>query len=278
MDAKAPTLPSSAAALHGARLAATPRWSRSITTLDWLAIVPAIALSVATLVAMSEPIVDPNDGFPIIQVWPFVAILWAYSVYHFLENDDAVRAGRLLLWAAFASFLGILPLAILTYTGMLGVAVAIAGIAVLLGLVIVHERPARLAWLIVTAISMGALALILADAPANLRLRLNEPTLTAYAQSVARGDTPTLAYGDPAIEIGSLRFDRINTFAGCVRFGMTTVDVGANLDTGYSGYEPAGIAYCPDGPPPEGGRRPARYEPMIPAWYRWLPVAPAPAP
>jgi hypothetical protein len=276
LDAKAPTLPDLAAALP-ARPSAGARWLATITTIDWIAIVLALIVSVATLADASVPVVPLWRAFTVDLVWPFVAMAWAYSVYHYLEDDDAVRAGRLLLVCTFATVLAIIPHLILEYTGVLGAALAIGGAGVLLGLVIVHERPARLAWLVVPTIASATVGLLMADAPAKVRLGMNEATLTAYAESVARDESPRLAYGDPPVEVGSFEFIRIDTLGGCVRFATAYVVVDQNPGSSGSADELAGLVYCPSGPPAEGGRRPARYEPMVGAWYRWLPLPRTPA-
>jgi hypothetical protein len=85
------------------------------------------------------------------------------------------------------------------------------------------------------------------DAPLRARVRLSEPALTEYAEAVRQAPAPAPARGS----------------AGLFRFrAVHGADGGVYLITGDKFKAPCGLAYLPDGPPPD---QPAK--PVFGPWY-----------
>ncbi len=231
-------------------------WSRQADTLDWLLILATICLAVATLWVTGVPFPGFFDSYPLPFLWPLVGAAWSLVLMRRARDRAARFAAGILLLGAVATTGGAFPFIAYFVYGEGPLLIALLIVLGLLTFVLVRERPIRIVWLVAPAIVLAMMGVGLSGAPAALRFAYAKPALTAYAEQVMRGDAVERPSEGHRISVGSINIDEVQAGRGCVH--LTTAFVGFDDD-------PAGIAYCPSGPPSTGDR----YEQLSAPWYRW---------
>jgi hypothetical protein len=232
-------------------------WSRQADALDWLLVLATIGLSVATLWVTSVPFPSLFGSYPLPFLWPLVGASWSLVLLRRAHDGAARFAAALLLLGAVATTGGGLPFFAYFMYGETPLLIALLIALGLLAVVLVRERPLRIVWLVAPAIVLAMIGVGLSGAPAALRFAYAKPALTSYAESVLRGEAVQRPSEQQRITVGSIDIAEVHARRGCV-----------HLTTAYLGFDddPAGIAYCPSGPPSTGDR----YEQLNVPWYRWL--------
>jgi hypothetical protein len=232
-------------------------WSRYSNRLDRLVIAITIGLAMLTLWFASAPVVSTARFSVLAVLWPLTGIAWAISLIGSVQRGPSLGAAILLLFGAGATIFGSTPMVLILLFGA-GAAVAglVAGLG-LFGLILVLERPRRIAWVVAPAIVLTTVGLAFSGVPRVARFALAEPALTAFAVDLLEGTSGAAPGERRGVWVGVLRVRRVFVRDGCAH--LVTANVG------ILGDSPAGLAYCPNGP--SGGRFPS--EPFSGHWYRW---------
>jgi hypothetical protein len=232
-------------------------WSRSANRLDRVVIALTIVLAVVTLWFASGPVLSTARFYALAVLWPLMGMAWAISLMSSVQRGASLGAAIVLVFGAGATILGSVPFVLIVLFGAGAVVAALVAGLGLLGLILVLERPRRIAWLIAPAIVLATLGLAFSGAPRLARFALAEPALTPFASEVLEGATGAEPSARRGVWVGPIRVRRVFVRDGCAY--LVTASVGVLADS------PGGLAYCPNGPPA------ARfsYAPVSGDWYRW---------
>lgn len=232
-------------------------WSRSSSRLDRRVIALTVVLAIVTLWFASGPVLSTARFYALAVLWPLGGIAWAVSLIGSVQRGVSLGAAIVLLFGAGATIFGWTPFVLVLLFGAgAGVAALVVGLG-LLGLILLLERPRRIAWVVAPAIVLATVGLAFSGAPRLARFALSEPALAEFAAELlepASGASPGERRG---VWLGAIRVRRAFVRDGCAH--LVTASVGVLADS------PAGLAYCPNGPPV--ARFP--YEPVSGQWYRW---------
>ena len=232
-------------------------WSRSSSRLDRRVIALTIVLAIVTLWFASGPVLSTYRFYVLALLWPLAGIAWAVSLIGAVQRGASLGAAIVLLFGAGATIFGWTPIVLIV---LFGAGAAVAALVVglgLLGLILMLERPRRLAWVIAPAIVLVTVGVAVSGAPRLARFALSEPALTAFAGELLEPTSDATPGERRGVWLGAIRVRRAFVRDGCAY--LVTASVGVLADS------PAGLAYCPNGPP--AARFP--YEPVSGQWYRW---------
>jgi hypothetical protein len=232
-----------------------PRRARPI---DVAIIALTIVMAAVTIWTASTPIAHVFDFLILGILWLPIGAVWALSLIVSSRPNLAligVVAIVLLLLAAGSFVQGMGPLSTLVMTGVIasGAAVVVADV--------VRKRLMPLVVLIAPAIVLVTVGLILSGIPKAVRFAVAEPALRAYAMDLF--EQPRVELPDEAVpvSVGGFTVDWSVARGGCAHLVTTYV--------GILGEYPAGIAYCPSGPPGDDSGV-GDYEAFSGTWYRWF--------
>jgi hypothetical protein len=234
-------------------------WRRDIDKLEWFTLASSLVLAGASVWAASFPIVSADAWFIGEFAWSLVATLWAIDLL--ATVDDSSNRGlslALLLLGLVANPVLVVGALLVGIGGTIGLAFGVALGSCIFAAIAIREPQRRLGWLLAPVVVLSMFAIIATGVPRSIRMQVDEPALTRFAQDVVTGTGPTLpAYFDVGLMIGSIPIYAAYDYDGALR--LVTAEVG------YLGDSDAELAYFPDAnPPPEG-----RYEHLVGAWYRW---------
>ena len=232
-------------------------WSRYSSRLDRRVMALTIVLAIVTLWFASGPVLSTYRFYLLALLWPLAGIAWAVSLIGSVQRGASLGAAIVLLFGAGTTILGWTPFVLIL---LFGAGAAVGALVVglgLLGLILILERPRRIAWVVAPAIVLATLGLAFSGVPRLARFAISEPALTAYAAELLEPTSRATARERRGVWLGGLRVRRAFVREGCAF--LVTASVGVLADS------PAGLAYCPNGPP--AARFPS--EPVFGHWYHW---------
>jgi len=234
-------------------------WSRTAGRFDLIVVAAAICWSILTLWFATAPILGTRRLFIFGAVGLLVGIAWAGSLVFAVQRSASLVVGLIGLTGGVALLTVLMPVTLLTVSFLeLWAAVGAIAVALLLfGLILMLERPRRIVWFIVPAITLSTIGLALSGLPRLARFAMAEPALTTYAVQVLERPSTAGPNVRALVTVGGIRVRSAAVRDGCAR--LVTAHVGT------FGGRPAGLAYCPTGPASSR----VTYEPLSGSWYRW---------
>ena len=231
-------------------------WSRRAHRFDLVVVVVTIAAAVLTLWFASAPVMGTRRLLLLVLVWPVIGIAWSVSVAVMVRHRFSFLSAMVLLVGAGGLLTGIAPIALMILFG-LWPAIGVIGLALVLVAGIILRERRRIIWAVAPTIVVATIVLSLSGIPRSARFAMAEPELTAYATQLLERPFPDTPPDTRDVTIGGIKIRRADVESGCLHLYTTRVGLLAD--------GPAGVAYCPAGPPAFG----RSYEPLSGAWYRW---------
>lgn len=238
-------------------------WTRRARPVDLAVVALTLAMSALTIWIASAPIAHLFDFLILGFVWLPIGAVWALSLIVVRRPTLVLGALLLLVLVAFSVLFGVGAVGGAVTTGLLAL-VGLGGVLLVVRLVfgraILLDRPHRVVWLVAPAIVLLTVALAASGVARLARFTLAEPALRAYATEVLQRPAVRHPEETGGATIWGLTIDWSAARGGCAHLVTTHV--------GLLGEYPAGLAYCPSGPPRQDEAT-GDYEPFQGPWYRW---------